>query len=362
MADIKEEIIKIAQSIHIDCIGFTSIKNFENIRPIIKQRVDRDYLSGFEYVDIEKRLNPLKVFDRAKSIIAIGLSYNFEWDKPFSKGLYGEITKSAWGRDYHKVLQEKMIELMSIIQKCIMPMKYKAFVDTGPLVDRAIAHRAGLGRFGKNGFIINPKYGSWIFLGSILVDQIIEEDQPLKGEICKDCDACIKACPTGALEGHKLFNAKKCISYLTQKKDLLSDEEQKAIGKNIYGCDICQKVCPYNKSAKYTKNEDFKPETKLAFPNLEDVLKMSNQEFKESFQLTAAGWRGKKTLQRNAIIALGNSKDLQAIPLLEESLKDMRWDIRLYTIYALSQYGERGREIINKNIHKEDQSKVKGSY
>src|SRR5690554_1385642 len=216
---IKEEIIQIAENMNIDCIGFTSAKDFKDIRPYLRDRAERGFLSGFEEKDIEKRLNPVKIFNKAQSIISIGISYNVKWDKPSLKNLHGEITKSAWGRDYHKVLHEKMVELMEVIQKEIIPMEYKAFVDTGPLVDRAIAHRAGIGRYGKNGFIINPKYGSWIFIGNILVDKYIEEDKPLEGEICNSCELCIKACPTGAIEGPYLFNAQKCISYLTQKRN-----------------------------------------------------------------------------------------------------------------------------------------------
>jgi epoxyqueuosine reductase len=359
MENIKERIIKIAEEINIDCIGFTSAQDFEDIRPYLKKREEKGYLSGFEEGDTDKRLYPLKVFDRAKTIISIAMSYNFKWDKPFIQNLHGEIAKSAWGRDYHKVLNEKMVELMEGIQKEIMPMEYKMFVDTGPLSDRAIAHRAGLGRYGKNGFLINPEYGSWIFLGHILVDKEIIEDKPLEGDICNTCDLCIKTCPTGAIEGPYLFNAQKCISFLTQKKELLSYNEQRAIGKKIYGCDICQRVCPQNKDVKHTKNNNFKPEPHLAFPKLEDIIKMSNKEFKEHFKPTAAGWRGKKILQRNAIIALGNSKDVKAIPLLEDCLRDIRWEIRFYTIGALSQFGEPGKEIIEKWFNSEEHPKVK---
>lgn len=359
MENIKEKIIKIAKDIKIDCIGFTSIENFEDIRPYIKERAKRGFMSGFEEENIDKRLYPLKVFDRAKTIISIAMSYNYKWDKPSIKSLHGEITKSAWGRDYHKVLYEKMEELMENIQKEIMPMEYKAFVDTGPLSDRAIAHRAGLGRYGKNGFVINPEYGSWVFLGNILVDKEIVEDKPLEGDICDSCELCIKACPTGAIEEPYLFNAQKCISFLTQKKELLSYNERRTIGKNIYGCDICQRVCPENKNVKYTENKKFKPEPHLAFPKLEDILTMTNKEFQEKFKPTAAGWRGKKILQRNAIIALGNSKDDKAIPILEECLKDIRWEIRYYTVGALSEFGKPGKEIIKKWINREEHPRVK---
>ena len=299
MDKFKNRIISIAKNIGIDLIGFTSAKDFENIRPYIDVRAKKGFLSGFEEEDIERRLDPLKAFPKAKSIISIGISYNYKVDKQPNGKLSGVLSKSAWGKDYHKVVYGKLEELMEAVNiKNPMPIEYIAFVDTGPLSDRAIAHRAGIGSYGKNGFIINPQYGSWIFLGSILVDKLIEEDQPLKGDICKSCDLCIKscptnalegpylfnaqkcikACPTGALKGPFLFNAKKCISFLTQKKEILNIDEEGDIGKNIYGCDICQKVCPLNKGVKWSNNQDFKPKSSLAFPILEDVIKMTNKE------------------------------------------------------------------------------------
>lgn len=342
---LKIGIKSIAKKIGIDLIGFTSAKDFENIRPYIDDRAQKGFLSGFEEENIEKRLDPLKAFPKAKSIISIGMSYNFYVDKPPKNKFTGIVSKSAWGKDYHRVLQRKIKELMENVNKELLPIDYIAFVDTGPLSDRAIAHRAGLGRYGKNGFIINPKYGSWIFLGSILIDKKIQEDEPLEDDICKSCNLCIQACPTGALEGPYLFNASKCISFLTQKKGILTHNQQKALGTNIYGCDICQQVCPYNKNAQYTHNESFKPEFHLAFPKLEYILNMSNKEFDEGFKTTSAGWRGKKILQRNAIIAAGNTKNYK---LLAESLKDSRPDIRLNTICVLKQLGKPGREIIEK--------------
>ena len=348
MVNTKEKIINIAEKLHIDCIGFASVKPLENMREILSQRQEKDYLSGFEEKDIEKRINPLQVWEDAKSIIAIGISYHQEEPKYPEQALYGKISKSAWGTDYHKVLISKMEELMEAIQKEIMPLEYRTFVDTGPLVDREIAFQAGLGSYGKNGFIINPQFGSWLFIGNILVNIEIEEDSPLEKTHCGYCNLCIKNCPTKAIEGPFHFNAKKCISYLTQKKGILTDEERKVMGQQVYGCDICQQICPQNRNAPYGKNNDFKTTSSLAFPHLKKILKMSNQDFKTTYKSTAAGWRGKKILQRNSIIALGNSMDEKAIPILEEQLKDSRWEIRLYTIWALGQIDNKGRKRIKK--------------
>ncbi len=300
----------------------------------------------------------MQIFPEAKSIISIGLSYHHPSDKPAGGELYGRISKIAWGRDYHNILKEKMEALMEAIGEEIMPMKYMAFADTGPLVDRGVAHRAGLGNYGKNGFIIHRDYGSFFVIGNILVDREIEIDQRLGQDICGDCTKCIRACPTGALEGPFSFNAQKCISYITQKKGILGDEERQHMGNHIYGCDICQMVCPYNRKARTTDIQDFKPHPNLAYPKLPDLLKMTNSEFRQTYGITSAGWRGKKVLQRNAIIALGNSRKRDALPLLRGCLKDARWEIRLYAIWALFQCGEEGRRMVQDWLEADDHPEV----
>lgn len=358
MIRLREKIIGIAKRLGIHLIGFTNVEDFDELKPILLERKARGYLSGFEEEDILRRIRPLQIFPEAKSIISIGLSYHHPSDKPAGGELYGRISKIAWGRDYHFILKEKMEALMKAIGEEIMPMKYMAFADTGPLVDRGVAHRAGLGNYGKNGFIIHRDYGSFFVIGNILVDREIEIDQRLGQDICGDCTKCIRACPTGALEGPFSFNAQKCISYITQKKGILGDEERQHMGNHIYGCDICQMVCPYNRKARTTDIQDFKPHPNLAYPKLPDLLKMTNSEFRQTYGFTSAGWRGKKVLQRNAIIALGNSRKRDALPLLRGCLKDARWEIRLYAIWALFQCGEEGRRMVQDWLEAEDHPEV----
>ncbi|WP_213818929.1 tRNA epoxyqueuosine(34) reductase QueG [Garciella nitratireducens] len=359
MENVKEKIIEISKKIHIDCIGFTSVKPFKERKHILKEREQKGYLSGFEEEDIQKRIYPQKIFSKAQSIISIGLCYYQELETPKQKELYGNISRSSWGKDYHQVLQKKMKELMDCIEKEVTKIEYKTFVDTGPLIDREVAYRSGIGAFGKNNFIIHPKFGSWIFIGNILTNLKIQENTPIEEDICGECDLCIQACPTGALEGAYQFNAQKCVSYLTQKKDLLTEKERRSIGTNIYGCDICQLVCPKNKKVSNTCHQSFRTDGYLAFPQIKTLLNMTNKEFQEIFKPIAAGWRGKKILQRNAIIVLGNSKDSRAIPILKECLQDVRWDIRLYAIWSLSQFKKEGRKIIENFASIEKDARVK---
>lgn len=220
-------------------------------------------------------------------------------------------------------------------------------------MEREAARRAGIGFTGKNCSIINPKYGSFIFLGEIITDLYIEPDIPLDNE-CGDCNLCIESCPTGALCAPYIVNAKKCISYLTQSKDI-SLEDYKKIGCSIYGCDVCQRVCPKNKDAAAVNHYEFIPEEWNQYPDPIEILSTDRRGFEKTFKTTSSGWRGRKTLQRNALIALSNSKDkVKAAEQIRKSLKDERKDIRRAAVCALyNSLGEESLEILRETLNSE---------
>ena len=337
---LKKEIIEYAKDIGIDLIGFTTAEPCHELRPILEERKSKGHLSGFEEDNIELRINPKATMESAKTIIVIGQAYFID-DKKLEKDtqeIYGEMARTAWGRDYHVVLKEKLNVLAEFIKSKAFYLECKVFVDTGPLVDRYLAYRAGLGWFGYNNSLINQEYGSWFFIGYMLINIEIEADEPLPNK-CKGCRRCIEACPGKALEDGQGFNAKKCVSYLLQTKEELTEVERKSMGNRLYGCDVCQILCPHNKDVKKSTSEDFVPIELPNRVNLEQLLKMSNKEFQQLFSLNASGWRGKKVLQRNAIIALGNLGDVRAIPILIPLLKDPREDIREYVKWALNKLG-----------------------
>lgn len=346
----KHKIIEEAKKLNIDLIGFTGIDVFYEARSAIEDRRKKGDLSPFLPLDLEKNTNPLKIWEEAKSIISIGISYKHNISLGKKESNSGKISRVAWGKDYHIILMDKMNSLMSSIQLIYPQLKYKAFTDSGFLLDRAIAERSGLGFYGKNGFIINPLYGSYIFLGHILVNVDIKEDAKKINSKCGSCKRCITACPTGALKEGQGFHSKKCISYLTQKKEFLNREERKSLGNNLYGCDICQEVCPMNKSSLFSKEEQFVPNFSTVKPKLKDLLEMDNKTFKKNYGSTAAGWRGKKNLQRNAIIVAGNVQSEENFQLLIDTLKDNREDIRLYAMLSLLEYGERGKALVEKRL------------
>ncbi|AOT72360.1 tRNA epoxyqueuosine(34) reductase QueG [Geosporobacter ferrireducens] len=358
---LKEKIKICAKDIGIDLIGFTSAAPFNEIKEILMERKEKGYLSGFEEQDIGKRIDPKQIMPDARTIIAIAINYYVEKPRLLEgkERPLGAIARSAWGRDYHEVLRDKLLLLMQNIEKLIGPFQYKIYVDTGSLSDRAVAWRAGLGWFGKNNMLITKKYGSWVFLGYAIVNFEVEPDQPMPDQ-CAGCNACIQACPAEALEeGYKL-QGKKCLSFITQTKEDITPEVRQKMGNRLYGCDTCQCVCPHNHTVEETKHQEFSPEAYSDRPDLIEILHMDNKTFKVRYGKTAAGWRGKNNIRRNAIIALANRKDPLAIPHLKKLLFDESNMIRKYAIWAIIKLdAELARSIIKAHLENEKDEEIR---
>ncbi|OWA35141.1 tRNA epoxyqueuosine(34) reductase QueG [Saccharibacillus sp. O16] len=319
---LKQEIIEAAPSLGIDDIGFAAADPFLSLRVRLEQHRAKGYESGFEEPDLDKRTYPALSHEDPQSLIAIAVAYPSKLENaPKSEPgrTRGMMARSAWGRDYHHVLREAMQRLIAFIKERVPWANVVDMVDTGVLSDRAVAHRAGIGFQGKNCMIISPKYGSWIYLGELITNIPFAPDQEVQ-EDCGDCTRCIDACPTGALVGPGELNAQRCVSFLTQTKGLLTEEFMMKIGNRLYGCDTCQIVCPKNKGKHWPHHDQLQPDPEKAKPLLLPLLDLSNRQFKEQFGETAAAWRGRGPIQRNAVIALGNFKDEAALPKLIEVL------------------------------------------
>ena len=312
--NLKSFIIEKSKELNIDKIGFTDGLPLKNIEEFLENRLQNGLQTEFEEKDIKKRIDPRITFPNCKSIIVIGISYNVDFKEERSEMLEGIISKSSWGLDYHRVLKDKMDKLILEI-KTIQDFNYKSYVDTGPLVERELAYKAGIGYYGKNCSIINDDYGSFIFIGYIMTDLEIEADDGYLHSKCGECNLCIKACPTVALQPYKL-NPKKCISYLTQTKDVIPIEYRNKMGRKIYGCDTCQLVCPKNQGVKFSSHDEFIPYITKGKLDIIELLNMSNKEFKNKYGPMAGSWRGKNVLKRNAIITIGNIKNLDNAYLL----------------------------------------------
>lgn len=313
-------------------IGIGEAGAFYDIEPILES-TDTPFVEK----DIKKRIDPKLTYDKVKSIVAIGLGYDKKFVGKKDDRLRANISVGAMGLDYHIILKDKLQKL-----KSYAGIDGLAFVDTGPLVDREVAKRCSLGVAGKSGNIINKKLGSIFFIGYILTDTYLKPTENIYKDIdfCKDCDRCIIACPSGSIKKDG-YDYNFCISYLTQKKHIETEKEKLLIRKQIYGCDICQRVCIHNKGVFKENIED----VDIFYPDIEKLLFMSNKEFAKLYKTTACGWRGKKTLQRNAILSLGNGVySKEAMALLEKKEKDTQEDLKPYIAWAKDKLREKGEK------------------
>lgn len=276
----------------------------------------------------------------AKAVIVGAVSY-FVPEKPAVNPTepVGQVSRYAWGLDYHRVLLSKLDALLSYLKALLGDwVNGKAYVDTGPILERDFAVQAGLGWFGKNTCLINPKLGSYLFLGELIVNVPLIPDEPFNRSHCGKCVRCIVACPTGALVAPYQLDARRCISYLTiELRGSIPRELRPLIGTWIFGCDICQEVCPWNKKAKPTSEEAFKPRP-WAAPELLDLLRLSEEEFKDRFRLSPMKRAKRSGLIRNACVALGNLRETRAVPLLTNLLfNDPDPVVREHAAWALGQ-------------------------
>lgn len=361
--ELKEQVIAYAKSIGIDKIGFTSANPFHELKNHLLRQQELGYQSGFEESDIEKRTEPKLLLDEAASIIAIAIAYPSKMkNAPQGKkgARRGIFCRASWGTDYHTVLREKLALVEAFLQKKVPGCRLRSMVDTGELSDRAVAERAGIGWSAKNCAVITPEFGSYVYLGEIISDLPFEADEPME-EQCGECRLCLDVCPTGALVQGGQLNSQKCVAYLTQTKGFLPDEYRAKIGNRIYGCDTCQTVCPKNKGKLNWIHDALQPEPEIAKPLLEPLLTISNRQFKETYGHISGSWRGKKPIQRNAIIALAHFKETSALPsLIEVFQKDERPVIRGTAAWAIGKIGGEGtKEVLQQGLVYEKDEEVR---
>lgn len=254
-----------------------------------------------------KREDPSEIVPHARSVVSVAM--NYYTDKQHSTDPeHGKISRYAWGDDYHHVMEEHLDLLVTFLQKEVPGSNSRRYVDTGPVMDKAWAVRAGIGWLGKHTNVITKEYGSWVFLGEIITDVDLAADQPIE-DFCGTCTACLDACPTGAIVEPYLVDSNKCISYLTIEHRGPITENLKAQLENwVYGCDICQDVCPWNRFQKVTENEHFKARPENTAPRLEELVVMTQEEFSRRFKRSPVKRTKLQGLRRNAKAVLDGNK------------------------------------------------------
>ncbi len=269
-----------------------------------------------------KRSRPALLHPGTQRVISVRMDYlpesGNQMNQALEKPLLAYISRYALGRDYHKLMRSRLQKLADRIQTEIGDFGYRAFVDSAPVLEKALAEKAGLGWIGKHSNLINRKAGSWFFLGELYTDLPLPVDKPAT-EHCGDCHACLDICPTQAIVAPYQVDARRCVSYLTiELHGSIPEELRPLIGNRIYGCDDCQIICPWNRFAKLTNEKDFNPRHRLNTQELLDVFAWSGQEFLDKTEGSAIRRIGYERWLRNIAVALGNAPKSKVII---ESLK-----------------------------------------
>ncbi|MBI4732681.1 MAG: tRNA epoxyqueuosine(34) reductase QueG [Chloroflexi bacterium] len=293
------------------------------------------------YLTDPRRADPRLVLPECKSILVLAMCYPDPESAPATgqSPLSGRVAAYAWGRDYHLVLPEKLKALAGFIEReAGASVPHRWYTDTGPLLERDLAQRAGLGWIGKNTCLINPSIGSYFFLAEILLGIEFEPDPPFTYDRCGTCTRCIEACPTACILPDRTLDARRCISYLTieNKGEIPLDLRQK-IGNWVFGCDICQIVCPWNRRSKPAPDPAFVPRSGVPAPDLTIVMPLSPQEFNKKFKDSPIQRARRRSYLRNVSVALGNTKNPAAVPALEGATQEEDSLIGIHVRWALEQ-------------------------
>ena len=348
---LRERINAKASTLGFDLMGITSaapLAQGGRLRAWVAQGFAGEM--GYMSRDVEKRVDPSRVLPEVRSIIVLGMNYYTSPSMPETSPRCGWISRYAWGQDYHTVLGDKLKALVAFIRELDGPdVKARWYVDTGPILERELAWRAGLGWPGKNTNLINRHLGSWLFLGAILLDRELIYDAPATAH-CGTCTRCLVACPTGALVAPGVLDARRCISYLTiELRGPIPRQLRPLMGTHIFGCDICQAVCPWNRQAPVTSDAALLPRAGFAAPELMPLLRLSEDDFRARFQGSPVTRAKRRGLLRNVAVALGNLRDPRALSALEAALHDTEPLIRRHAAWALGRIGGYGARYVLDN-------------
>lgn len=298
-----------------------------------------------------KRWHPEQLVPGTQRIITARMDYlppEVETTRVLGQPERAYISRYALGRDYHKVIRKRLTTLAKWIEAEVGSIGYRAFVDSAPVLERALAQRSGLGWFGKSSMLLNPKAGSLFFLGELFTDLPLPVDAPFEREHCGSCDRCQVACPTGAIVDDKVVDARRCISYLTiELKGPIPLEFRRAIGNRVYGCDDCQLVCPFTRFTRVSSLEDFSPRHELDRARLIDLFRWSEEQFLTNTEGSAIRRIGHERWLRNLAVGLGNHPpSAEVVAALHERREHPSELVREHVEWALAEQQAKADAVI----------------
>jgi epoxyqueuosine reductase len=323
-------------------VAITDI-DLSRYQPHLEQWLENNYHGNMNYMaeNHDKRCHPQQLLPGTIKVICVRMDYardKLNSLKPMGRSRTAYVARYARGRDYHKLMRKRLQGLATRIEKEVGSFGYRAFVDSAPVLERALGEKAGLGWIGKNTMLINRKAGSWFFLGELYTDLPLPVDEP-ESEHCGSCRACLDVCPTNAFVAANTLDARRCISYLTiELRSSIPVELRPLMGNRVFGCDDCQLVCPWNKFTRPSEEGDFAPRHGLDDSELTALFRWSEQEFLERTAGSAIRRIGYECWLRNLAVGLGNARPAAAIV---EALR-LRQDhasalVREHVLWALEQ-------------------------
>jgi epoxyqueuosine reductase len=308
MSDLRESIRQLCIDVGFANARFSKAEKLSNEGKQLEAWLSSGHHATMQWMErnTETRTDPSMKLDDVQSVISLAYLYDTPYEHNSSLNI-PKISRYAWGtRDYHNIIKKKLKQICNMIEQLEEGVRTRAYVDDGPVMDKAWAVRAGLGWMGKHTNVIDKNNGSFFFIATILTNIPIESDKPVE-DLCKDCSLCINACPTGAIYEDYKLNSNLCISYHTIENRAEAITEIDFHGW-IFGCDVCQDVCPYNRPGTFTDDENFIPNNMIFGKNYDELLSLTEEEFKETFSGTPlmrakySGWR------RNLFKALNETK------------------------------------------------------
>ncbi len=355
MSDSPPDLAQLAQSIKdwgrelgFQQVGITDVDLGEH-EAHLQRWLDAGYQGEMDYMAAHgsKRSHPDQLVPGTLRVVSLRMDYlpgDTRMTERLAQPEQAYVSRYALGRDYHKLVRKRLQQLAERIQAVIGPFGHRAFVDSAPVLEKAIAEKAGLGWIGKNTLVLNRKAGSWFFLGELFVDIALPVDASHASEHCGRCTACMDICPTAAFAGPYVLDARRCISYLTiELKGPIPEELRAPIGNRVFGCDDCQIVCPWNRFARPTEQGDFQPRHGLDSGGLVELFLWTEEEFLSRTEGSPLRRAGYERWLRNLAVGLGNAPStipvLEALHARREHPSEL---VREHVAWALARHHEKG--------------------